>query len=256
MDKKRLIKYLIITFLITWICWFGDALLVKVTSFKESDLIPMILFTIGGFGPTIAACFCLKEKFSLKALGRFLFGYKKNGILYLLLFVVIEIIFFVLSSGELMDTVKSVPIPAIAIIVVVFLQAAVLYGGNEEWGWRGTMQPILQKKLPYPVATLIVGVVWVCWHIPLWFIEGNSHQSMSFLLFAVIGIVLSYWLSAIYNASGSVVFCMLIHGLTNTLLGVFVIKINAVLIVGLTILTILAIWISITKLRVENQKQS
>lgn len=54
MDKKRLTKYLIITFLITWVCWWGDALLVKVTSLTESNVFPMIIFTIGGFGPTIA----------------------------------------------------------------------------------------------------------------------------------------------------------------------------------------------------------
>ena len=47
MDKKRLTKYLIITFLITWGCWWGDALLVKVTSLTESNVFLMIIFTIG-----------------------------------------------------------------------------------------------------------------------------------------------------------------------------------------------------------------
>ena len=68
MNTKRLIKYLLLTYIITWICWFGDALLVKVTSFSESDVIPMILFTVGGFGPTIAACVCMEGSFSKKNL--------------------------------------------------------------------------------------------------------------------------------------------------------------------------------------------
>lgn len=78
MDKKRLTKYLMITFLITWICWWGDALLVKMTSLEESDIFPMILFTIGGFGPTIAACICMKGGFTWKNLKVFLFKNTKK----------------------------------------------------------------------------------------------------------------------------------------------------------------------------------
>ena len=79
MNTKRLIKYLLLTYIITWICWFGDALLVKVTSFSESDVIPMILFTVGGFGPTIAACVCMEGGFSKKKLKRFLFSNSKKN---------------------------------------------------------------------------------------------------------------------------------------------------------------------------------
>ena len=86
------------------------------------------------------------------------------------------------------------------------------------------MQPIIQEKFSFPIATLIIGVVWAAWHIPLWFIEGNSHQGMSFLLFSVLAILLSYWLAAIYNSTKSVFFCMIMHGITNSLLSIFVIR--------------------------------
>lgn len=74
MDKKRLIKYLLLTFIITWICWWVDALLVKVTALSEGDVLPMVLFTVGGFGPTIAACICMEDGFSKKHLKKFLFN--------------------------------------------------------------------------------------------------------------------------------------------------------------------------------------
>lgn len=44
----KLKKYLIITFLITWVLWWSDAILVKVTSMRESNILPMLLFTLGG----------------------------------------------------------------------------------------------------------------------------------------------------------------------------------------------------------------
>lgn len=250
---KRLLKYISVTYLITWIFWWADAILVKFTFFKESDILPMILFTLGGFGPTISACLCMKGGFSWKELRKFLTGYKSKGVRYFLLFVIMEIIVFVLPSQDFIDSIKNADVSPMLIIAIVFLQAALFYGGNEEWGWRGTMQPILQQKLPYCFATLIVGIVWVCWHIPLWFIEGNSHQSMSFISFAIIGILLSYWLSAVYNTTGSVICCMIFHGLTNTLMGVLETEVNVIYVVGLITLTGISILVSMIKLKPDTQ---
>lgn len=240
---KRLTKYLLNTFLITWTLWWADALLVKYTAAKEGDLLPMILFTLGGFGPTIAAFICFDGKRNAENIGHFLFGYRKKSLIVLLLFICMEIAVFGLSSMKLNPVIAASSIP------VIVLQAIVLYGGNEELGWRGTLQPILQSKLPYPFATLLVGAIWSLWHIPLWFIEGNSHQGSSFWVFAALAILLSFWLSAIINSWGSVFWCMILHGVTNTLLSVFVIKVNWILIAGLFLLTALAIGISLKNIK-------
>lgn len=63
----------------------------------------------------------------------------------------------------------------VLVILVIFLQAAILYGGNEELRWRVTLLPILEKGTPAPIATLVVSIVWIIWHISLWLIESNSH---------------------------------------------------------------------------------
>ena len=94
MNTKRLIKYLLLTYIITCICWFGDALLVKVSSFSESDVIPMILFTVGGFGPTIAACVCMEGGFSKKNLKRFLFSNSKKNWSFLIAAIILETLAF------------------------------------------------------------------------------------------------------------------------------------------------------------------
>ena len=92
---------------------------------------------------------------------------------------------------------------------------------------------------------MIVGIVWVCWHIPLWFIDGNSHQSMSFLTFAILGMALSYWLSAVYNVTGAVVFCMIMHGWTNTMMGLLETNENFIYYIALGVLTAISIVVSI-----------
>lgn len=236
---NRLRKYLLTTFFITWALWIGDALLVRFADFQESDFLPMVLFTAGGFGPTIAAICCMEQKKSLKNILRFIFCNKKFSVLALLAFVAMASLTFGLSSMELNTAIPLTAIP------LVLLEAITLYGGNEELGWRGVMQPVLQAELPYPVATLIVGVVWSIWHAPLWFIEGNSHQGSSFVIFSVLAILLTFWLSAIINSGGSVFWCMILHGVCNTLLSVFVIKVNSILILGLLLMTAISILISI-----------
>jgi membrane protease YdiL (CAAX protease family) len=210
----------------------------------------MILFTIGGFGPTIAALFCLDHKISVKGILKFVFSGSKESALILLLFIILETITFGLSSMEFN------PVISLPIVPLVVLQAVFIYGGNEELGWRGIMQPILQNKLPYPIATIIVGAVWAIWHLPLWFIEGNSHQGSSFVMFAIFAVLLSYWLSAIINSHGSVFYCMIMHGITNTLLSVFVIKVNWILLVGLLVLTALANIISIKKQKLDPNRRA
>lgn len=159
-----------------------------------------------------------------------------------------EIVSFGLPSMEL-------NMPINAVMVLNFLACTVMYGGNEELGWRGTMQPILQKKLPYTLAMLTVGIVWAVWHLPLWFIEGDSHQGMSFLFFAILAVLLSFWLSAVFNATVSVLLCMIFHGMTNVLMGVFVIKINPLFIAGLLIMTAISICISISKLKKQEAEK-
>ena len=141
----KLGKYLMLTFGITWALWWGDALLVKVTPMKESDFLPMVLFTLGGLGPTFAACLCLEGGFSWKKLWAFLSAHKKGKVWYLFLFAALEFALFFFSSDGLLDTIPRSP-AAVAVFLVVFLQAATLFGGNEELGWRGTMQPILRSK--------------------------------------------------------------------------------------------------------------
>lgn len=44
---------------------------------------------------------------------------------------------------------------------------------------------------------------------------------MSLLIFLFFGIALSYWLSALFEMTYSVIFPMIFHGLTNTLMGFF-----------------------------------
>lgn len=61
----------------------------------------------------------------------------------------------------------------------------IIGGGLEEIGWRGYLQPTLQKKWSSFISTLIVGGIWAIWHLPLWFVVGSNQMSMNFLWFTL-----------------------------------------------------------------------
>lgn len=228
--SNQLFKYLAITFAITYVCWGGLAILIQAGILSFVHPFATLLHLIGGFGPPIAALFVLDTKVSVKVILKAIFSHNKKTAKYFWAFFVLEILIIALSSMELNPAVPLYLVP------LIFIQAVFIYGGNEELGWRGIMQPLLEEKFPFPIATLFTGVVWGIWHLPLWFVDGASQQNIPFLLFLLLGILLCFFFAAVYKKTKSVFYCSVLHGLTNTLLSLFVMKVNAILIIGLILM--------------------
>jgi len=101
---------------------------------------------------------------------------------------------------------------------------------GEEPGWRGFALPRLQQAHGPLVGSLILGVVWAFWHLPLFFVlshyngAGNSLTDIMrafsvFVLFLTGVTVLFTW---IFNRTGgSLLFVMLAHASMNTAFKLF-----------------------------------
>lgn len=234
---KRLAKYLFATFAISWGAWWALALLIYLKVLTFTHPAGILLFMIGGFGPTIAALLVLSEKLTAKSILAFIFSRRRKTIGILLLFCILITAVIGFSSLETNPTIPVYVLPA------VLAMTTLVGGGNEELGWRGIMQPQLEQALPFPAATVITGIVWAVWHLPLWFVEGSSQQNMPFMLFAINAVLLSFWLAAIYKHSHCVFDCCVFHGLNNTLMSFFVIKVNWQLIAGFLVMLVPAFFL-------------
>ena len=102
------------------------------------------------------------------------------------------------------------PISTINLIVFVLI-------AGEEIGWRGFALPHLAKRVGWLQASLIIGLLWAIWHLPLFNMAGMPQYGSPFLPYIGYTIALSVILSVLtLSTGGSVVIATLFHGAVNT----------------------------------------
>ena len=114
----------------------------------------------------------------------------------------------------------------VGIVAVEFVRILVLGGPlGEELGWRGFALPRLQRNRSAFDASVLVGVVWGLWHIPLYFVPGTGQfETLSAgtdPAFAIGGFVgwtigLSVLFTWLFNETrGSLIVVILFHAAVN-----------------------------------------
>jgi membrane protease YdiL (CAAX protease family) len=102
----------------------------------------------------------------------------------------------------------------VAVPVMVLVIVALAYG--EEAGWRGYLLPRLQTRWSALTASLLVGVVWFLWHVPLLFLPGDQNGAMPVPLLAAFVLASAVLYTWLYNSTGgSVLAVTLLHGGLN-----------------------------------------
>lgn len=87
---------------------------------------------------------------------------------------------------------------------------------TEEAIWRGVAQPAFEVWLSPPLASLVVGVLWALWHLPLFAISGSFQAGLPYLGFFVLTVATSVVLAWLFHQSGgSLVVCAIYHGVVD-----------------------------------------
>ena len=105
-----------------------------------------------------------------------------------------------------------------ALVTVTFLYQFV-YGNcvGEEPGWRGFALRNLQGQYSPLVASLIVGFVWMLWHLPMWYLENGAFTATYLIRQFVYGGAIGVTFTWLYNRSeGSILAVGLMHTSLNT----------------------------------------
>ena len=106
------------------------------------------------------------------------------------------------------------PFPQLVLVYPLLLIVEIFTSGlGEETGWRGFALPRLQTRYGALWGTLILGVLWGCWHLPL-FLTAWGHGSgwldvVSFILTTIGTAIIITW---VFNHTrGSLLLAILIH---------------------------------------------
>ena len=107
--------------------------------------------------------------------------------------------------------------PSIFSTALIILLVPIAGGAWEEPGWRGYALPRLLTGRSALEASLVLGVLWAFWHVPL-FLTGKQHWSD--LLLVLLVSVFVTWL--FQNALYSVLVTMVFHSVNNAFSGGYV----------------------------------
>jgi membrane protease YdiL (CAAX protease family) len=214
--------FVVLAYALSWTVWIPGLLLGG----------SALTIVVGGFGPAVAAGLVthwtggsvgewlrllwrwrLPARFYLYALGLpvFLFGAMN---------VELALLGEEVDLGRLGD--------AIPAYLATFVAVALVGGGQEEPGWRGFALDRYQARHSPVVATLLLGLVWGAWHLPLYGLAFLG--PMLFVFFYT-------WL---YNRTGSVLLCVLLHGSFTPALDHLILSDDSATVDGVIVLTMVA----------------
>jgi membrane protease YdiL (CAAX protease family) len=208
-----------LTYLFSWACF------VAAGTAPIAEQLRGPLFTLGAFGPAIVAWWLTVRADGRAGAAALLrrtlrgdvgAGWYVFAVAFMLVVMLTTALILRVATGVWPRLgAESWFIIAVAIIISTPFQA------GEEIGWRGYALPRLARRLGLRRASLLLGVIWAVWHLPLFFVAHTDKTGQSFPLFLLevtaLSVVLA-WLFASTNAS--LLLTMLMHSAVNQTVGV------------------------------------
>jgi hypothetical protein len=207
---RQAVVYFAVTLGAVYFIFWGPLALLKIPtiSFVSDVRGPgwaIALFMAGGFTPSITAIILTglwEGRNGLRRMGRRLIQFNIGWRWYLAVLGMIALI----TMGEVLVTISlGHPFDLSLFFAQLgsFIPLIIIGPLSEELGWRGYAQDRLQTRFHSTVASLIIGILWSLWHLPLFFIVGTSQYELGlpFLPFLLSVTSLSVLMGWVYNST-------------------------------------------------------
>ncbi len=221
--NHQLVSFFVVTYAIAFITGFGDIYLNPGNTMAKWSMI----WFLNVFSPTIAAVLVSWVVGGLPQIKRLLSGFLRWNVgarwyfaasCMLLIPLIVALVYIALGNPPTgLRAGWTIPM----VLGQAFFQ---LFSGpaSEEAGWRGFALPRLQSRYSALVSSLILGVIWTCWHLPLFFMPGQAQMGIPFPIYLCMTVALTVYMTWLYNNTrDSLVITVLSHfayNLTGTLI--------------------------------------
>lgn len=219
-ETRNVLLFLLVTFTWTWLFWLPSVL----SPTEPSNPVLFALFIIGGYGPLLGAfllTFINERKSGVKFLWKRFWSVKIEKKWLLITFLLIPSL-YILSSvigiwfqGD-PPTLEWVSQPW---VIIGYIITAFFAGGfPEEFGWRGYLLDRFQGRGNIIISSLIIGIIWGLWHLPVWLMPDETHTMgifnyLLFILDVTFTSILFTWLCN--STNGSIFIAVMLHTMLN-----------------------------------------
>src|SRR3712207_430807 len=212
------LKYFVIAFAFTWFFWGLQLLAVR-------DVIPTLpgLTVIGTLGPLVAAMIVTAQesgRAGLRSLLSRIVRWRVAPVWYAvailgpLVITLIAMALHVALGGQPPSLGALIGALPLLLIYVVYMLIFVALG--EEVGWRGYALPALQARYSALVSSVILGVMWALWHLPLFYNPDTFYSNPPFVLWLAFIVPFAILVTWVFNSTGgSVLMAMFFHAVMN-----------------------------------------
>jgi membrane protease YdiL (CAAX protease family) len=220
--STALALYFAVTFALAWVLWFAAAAL---TSRGNVGAGRTLLFLPGTFAPAIVALWMTSRSRPSGQRGQLLarlFQWHVPARWYV--FAASYMVVAKLSAAAVFRFAEGAwpafgSTPLYLLILATAFSAPVQAG--EEIGWRGYALPRLGEAIGFPAASLVLGVIWAIWHLPLFLIANTDSTGQPIAVFILAVTAISVAMTWLYlNTNGSLVPVMLMHAAINNTTGI------------------------------------
>jgi uncharacterized protein len=213
------LKYFVLAFAFTWALWVPAALEAR----GLISPLPVPATFLGAFGPMVAAIVVtaleggragLRSLLSRIVRWRVAPVWYGVAILGPLVITLGAIALHVVLGGQPPSLGLMIGALPTLVITVVYMTITVALG--EEVGWRGYALPALQARYSALLSSLILGVLWALWHLPVFFNPDTLYSNLPFALWLAYAVPLAVIITWLFNsAGGSVLMAIVFHAVIN-----------------------------------------
>jgi len=217
-----LLGFFALTFVVTWTCFLSAVALSRDLASGGPGPGIDALVLLGTFAPALVALALTARAAGgagVRALLRRLFAWRVSARWYLFAAGYMAAIKLTVA---LVHRLASGAWPHFGHEAWYVMIAATLFstgiGGQtgEEIGWRGYALPRLAARLGLARASILLGVIWAVWHLPLFFLRGADTYGQSFPVYLMQVTALSVAMAWLYwRTHGSLLLTMLMHAAIN-----------------------------------------